>query len=83
MDRCSREVRTGSGGIEHATAIESAGKDRCKNLGPPKYLHRAETLGVKVDMTASGFEIMTGMTLRGLVAMARLGVILGWAPVML
>jgi hypothetical protein len=34
-------------------------------------------------MTASGFEIMTGMTLRGLVAIARLGVILGWALVML
>jgi len=34
-------------------------------------------------MTASGFEITTGMTLRGLVAIARLAVILGWPPVML
>ena len=76
-------MRSGSGGIKHAAAIESAGKDRGKNLGPPKYLHRAETLGVKVDMTASGFEITTGMTLRGLVAIARLAVILGWPPVML
>ena len=83
MDRGSGEMRSRFGGVEHAVAIEPAGKDRCKNLGPPKYLPRAETLGVKVDMTASGFEITTGMTLRGLVAIARLAVILGWAPVML
>ena len=81
MDRGSGEMRSRFGGVEHAVAIEPAGKDRCKNLGSPKYLHGAETLGVKVDMTAS--EIMTGMTLRGLVAIARLAVILGRPPVML